>query len=92
MIFILFYFILFYFLDVNQNYQFCATYPSVLVVPKDVTDEELFAAAQFRSKARIPILSNFFEFIFSTIFFFHHFCQHFFFSTFYFFFNILVLF
>ncbi|GAM27843.1 hypothetical protein SAMD00019534_110190, partial [Acytostelium subglobosum LB1] len=41
----------------NNGYFLCDTYPSLLVVPASVPDEQLKAAAQFRSKGRIPALS-----------------------------------
>lgn len=43
--------------DANTGYALCATYPSRLVVPAATTDEQLAAVAQFRSKARLPVLS-----------------------------------
>ncbi|KAK9322773.1 protein-tyrosine phosphatase-like protein [Lipomyces orientalis] len=42
---------------INENYQFCPTYPRVLVVPAAVADSVLTYAARYRSKARIPTLS-----------------------------------
>lgn len=41
----------------NYNFELCSTYPKLLVVPAIVDDQSLFNAAQFRSKARIPVLS-----------------------------------
>ncbi|XP_018588947.1 myotubularin-like isoform X1 [Scleropages formosus] len=41
----------------NQNYELCDTYPTVLVVPKKATDEDLRKVAAFRSRGRIPVLS-----------------------------------
>jgi len=43
--------------SVNNKYKICDTYPEHLVVPNDVSDEMLVAAAAFRSKGRIPVLS-----------------------------------
>lgn len=43
--------------EVNQRYQLCASYPSLLGVPSSISDEDLRVVAQFRSKGRIPALS-----------------------------------
>eukprot|EP00117_Sycon_ciliatum_P039260 scpid43474/ scgid29046/ Myotubularin-related protein 2 len=43
--------------SINEEYQFCPTYPAVLTVPAAVTDVQLEAVASFRSRARIPVLS-----------------------------------
>ena len=42
---------------INENYEFCPTYPSVLAVPSAVTDSMLEGVASFRSRSRIPVLS-----------------------------------
>lgn len=42
---------------VNKNYSVCASYPSTLVIPKQVEDEILVASANFRDGGRFPILS-----------------------------------
>ncbi|EFC43042.1 myotubularin-related [Naegleria gruberi] len=41
----------------NQNYKICDTYPSLFLVPNNLSDEEVKAAAEFRSRGRIPVLS-----------------------------------
>ncbi len=41
----------------NSEYQFCPTYPRLLMVPKSQTDAQIAEAAQFRSKQRFPCLS-----------------------------------
>lgn len=41
----------------NLKYELCDTYPQLLVVPSTVTDEDLKLVGQFRSRARIPVLS-----------------------------------
>jgi myotubularin-related protein 6/7/8 len=41
----------------NLDYTLCDTYPSVIAVPTGCSDETLAAAAKFRSRGRIPILS-----------------------------------
>jgi hypothetical protein len=43
--------------NANNKYQLCATYPKELVIPAAIRDEQLFSTANFRSEARIPILS-----------------------------------
>ncbi|KAM6427367.1 phosphatidylinositol-3-phosphate phosphatase MTMR1 isoform 1-T1 [Liasis olivaceus] len=42
---------------INSTYEFCDTYPSVLVVPTSVKDEDLSRVAAFRAKGRVPVLS-----------------------------------
>ncbi|KAK1941225.1 Myotubularin [Phytophthora citrophthora] len=42
---------------VNDQYELCATYPSILAVPASVSDSVLAVASKFRSKGRIPVLS-----------------------------------
>ncbi|GAU97135.1 hypothetical protein RvY_08487 [Ramazzottius varieornatus] len=43
--------------NVNQKYELCETYPSVLAVPLNASDELLFGVASFRSRGRLPVLS-----------------------------------
>ncbi|CAI2163102.1 5917_t:CDS:2 [Funneliformis geosporum] len=45
------------FSHVNRSYNFCPTYPFILVVPHKISDSHLQYAAKFRSKSRIPTLS-----------------------------------
>ncbi|KAJ3041739.1 hypothetical protein HDV00_008827 [Rhizophlyctis rosea] len=45
------------FSQINENYEFCPTYPRVLVVPSRISDNVLKYTGKFRSKARIPALS-----------------------------------
>lgn len=40
---------------VNDHYDLCDTYPSTLVVPVNMPDEELKRVAAFRAKGRIPV-------------------------------------
>eukprot|EP00903_Cladosiphon_okamuranus_P015695 g14490.t1 len=40
----------------NSNYMLCESYPSVLIVPASVTDDEVRAVALFRSEHRVPVL------------------------------------
>uniref|UniRef100_A0A8P4G7G8 Phosphatidylinositol-3,5-bisphosphate 3-phosphatase MTMR2 n=1 Tax=Dicentrarchus labrax TaxID=13489 RepID=A0A8P4G7G8_DICLA len=42
---------------VNDHYEVCDTYPSTLVVPVNIPEEELKRVAAFRAKGRIPVLS-----------------------------------
>ncbi|XP_030637604.1 phosphatidylinositol-3,5-bisphosphate 3-phosphatase MTMR2 isoform X2 [Chanos chanos] len=42
---------------VNDHYELCDSYPSALVVPVTIPDEELRRVAAFRAKGRIPVLS-----------------------------------
>ncbi|XP_061620606.1 myotubularin-related protein 2-like isoform X2 [Phyllopteryx taeniolatus] len=41
----------------NASYQLCDTYPAVLALPTDISDEDVKRAAAFRAKRRIPVLS-----------------------------------
>lgn len=43
--------------NVNENFDFCPTYPAILAVPSAISDSALVYAAKYRSKARIPALS-----------------------------------
>ncbi|KAG5678073.1 hypothetical protein PVAND_007775 [Polypedilum vanderplanki] len=42
---------------VNQAYELCDSYPAVLAVPRSISDEDLKAVANFRSRNRLPVLS-----------------------------------
>ncbi|KAK2852116.1 hypothetical protein Q5P01_008392 [Channa striata] len=42
---------------INSNYELCDTYPSILVIPTNITDEDIKRVAVFRAKHRIPVLS-----------------------------------
>ncbi|CAH0518547.1 unnamed protein product [Peronospora belbahrii] len=42
---------------INDEYDLCPTYPSVLAVPTSASDSVLAVASKFRSKGRIPVLS-----------------------------------
>ncbi|XP_041741745.1 myotubularin-related protein 2-like [Coregonus clupeaformis] len=43
---------------VNDHYELCDTYPSTLVVPVNIPDEELKRVAAFRAKGRIPTIMD----------------------------------
>lgn len=42
---------------INENYEICDSYPQILAVPAQVTDDDLRSVASFRSRGRIPVLS-----------------------------------
>ncbi|KAL1893219.1 phosphatidylinositol-3-phosphatase ymr1 [Ceratocystis pirilliformis] len=42
---------------INHDYSFCDTYPSVLAVPSNISDNTLKYAKDFRSRNRIPVLT-----------------------------------
>lgn len=42
---------------INENYEFCDTYPAILAVPAAASDDDLRSVASFRSRNRIPVLS-----------------------------------
>ncbi|KAH0630836.1 hypothetical protein JD844_004126 [Phrynosoma platyrhinos] len=42
---------------INSTYEFCDTYPAILVVPTSVKDDDLSRVAAFRAKGRVPVLS-----------------------------------
>jgi myotubularin-related protein 1/2 len=42
---------------INENYEICDSYPTVMAVPAQATDDDLRAVAAFRSRGRIPVLS-----------------------------------
>ncbi|KAF0045624.1 hypothetical protein F2P81_002153 [Scophthalmus maximus] len=41
----------------NSTYELCDTYPSILVIPTNIADEDIKRVALFRAKHRIPVLS-----------------------------------
>lgn len=40
---------------INSNYELCDTYPSILVIPTNITDEDIKQVSLFRAKHRIPV-------------------------------------
>uniref|UniRef100_A0A673M3B5 phosphatidylinositol-3,5-bisphosphate 3-phosphatase n=1 Tax=Sinocyclocheilus rhinocerous TaxID=307959 RepID=A0A673M3B5_9TELE len=42
---------------VNSSYELCETYPALLILPSNVTEDELKRVAAFRAKRRFPVLS-----------------------------------
>lgn len=43
--------------DINKDYSFCPTYPSVLVVPTKIKDPTLKHAGKHRTRCRVPTLT-----------------------------------
>lgn len=43
--------------DINKDYSFCPTYPSVLVVPTRIKDPTLKYASKHRTRCRVPTLT-----------------------------------
>ncbi|XP_022765527.1 phosphatidylinositol-3-phosphatase myotubularin-1-like isoform X2 [Durio zibethinus] len=43
--------------DTNSNYTTCQSYPFALIVPKNISDEEVIQASTFRARCRIPVVS-----------------------------------
>ncbi|XP_037614266.1 myotubularin-related protein 1a isoform X4 [Sebastes umbrosus] len=41
----------------NSSYELCDTYPSILVIPTNIAEEDIKRVAVFRAKHRIPVLS-----------------------------------
>lgn len=41
----------------NKDYSVCATYPDILIVPRQVKDAQVIACSKFRTKNRLPALS-----------------------------------
>ncbi|XP_046398778.1 myotubularin-related protein 2 isoform X1 [Ischnura elegans] len=42
---------------INESFELCDSYPPILAVPGQATDEDLRSVAAFRSRGRIPVLS-----------------------------------
>ncbi|KAG0497053.1 hypothetical protein HPP92_001744 [Vanilla planifolia] len=43
--------------SVNSEYSLCPTYPSSLIVPTSISDEEIQQASSFRARGRFPVIS-----------------------------------
>ncbi|KAK8965285.1 hypothetical protein KSP40_PGU013250 [Platanthera guangdongensis] len=43
--------------SINSGYSLCSTYPSSLIVPRSISDEEIQQAALFRGRGRLPVIS-----------------------------------
>ena len=46
----------------NMNYQLCPTYPSVMIMPIQMTDFEFETVANFRSGRRLPTLTYYYKY------------------------------
>ncbi|XP_076117049.1 phosphatidylinositol-3,5-bisphosphate 3-phosphatase MTMR2-like [Mytilus galloprovincialis] len=42
---------------INEKYELCETYPSIIVTPQAATDDDIKQVATFRSRGRLPVLS-----------------------------------
>lgn len=47
--------------NLNNDYKFCPTYPSKLVVPSEISDTLLMHASKYRSQGRIPVLTYYYK-------------------------------
>lgn len=45
----------------NKCFQLCATYPRVLIEHKEMTDDELKEASNYRTKNRLPVMSYYYK-------------------------------
>ncbi|TRY87893.1 hypothetical protein DNTS_010192 [Danionella cerebrum] len=45
----------------NENYEICSTYPSILGLPKSASVATVTGSAKFRSRGRLPVLSYFYK-------------------------------
>ncbi|KAF3836713.1 hypothetical protein F7725_004177 [Dissostichus mawsoni] len=45
------------FSKMNSSYELCDTYPSILVIPTNIAEDDIKRVAVFRAKHRIPVLS-----------------------------------
>lgn len=43
--------------NINKDFKTCPTYGSVLIVPKQISDEQITQSALFRDGGRFPVLS-----------------------------------
>lgn len=43
--------------ELNVTYEYAPTYPRFIVVPRNISDDDLRAVGNFRSKARVPAMS-----------------------------------
>ena len=47
--------------SINNNYELCETYPNILVIPTQFSNNELFQISKYRMKNRIPLLSYYYN-------------------------------
>ena len=45
----------------NTDFRLCPTYPAVLIEPKEMTDSQLQAASNYRTKNRLPVMSYYYK-------------------------------
>ena len=45
---------------VNKDFKLCETYPEFLIEPRNMSDEELKTASQYRTKNRLPIMAYYY--------------------------------
>lgn len=45
---------------VNRGFKMCSTYPEIIITHKEITDEELKEASNFRTKNWLPVLSYYY--------------------------------
>ena len=46
---------------VNKDFSLCESYPEFLIAPKNIVDSQLKAAAQYRTKGRLPIMAYYYS-------------------------------
>lgn len=44
---------------INEHYELCDTYPTILVVPENVPEDDLKKVAAFRSRGRLPVSTKY---------------------------------
>ena len=49
------------FSNVNKDFSLCESYPEFLIAPKNIVDSQLKAAAQYRTKGRLPIMAYYYS-------------------------------
>ena len=49
------------FCNVNKDFSLCESYPEFLIAPKNIVDSQLKAAAQYRTKGRLPIMAYYYS-------------------------------
>ena len=47
--------------EINKDFKYIDTYPQLLVEPRNVTDDTVKKAAEYRTKKRVPTLSYYFD-------------------------------
>merc|ERR1719203_2413020 len=44
-------------MDLNAQYELCSTYPSILALPRAMSEHDIKAVAGFRKRGRLPVMS-----------------------------------